>query len=188
MKSLNSENNMKNYCMNHPDVEAINFCHSCKEFYCQDCISEGEIYYYCKKNECEKKLTEELETHKERVIQNIAQDFTKWNSFMYGHSAKLRQMTFINFCVAIVFFVLSGQSNLGFMTLAFYAIIPTFLLFVIPFIVAFPTALVMKIFKKESARSTYIKVFRTTWLIWLIMNIIVLIGKLYEFKSQNVYN
>ena len=43
---------MTEYCMNHPDKKALSFCHSCKEYFCEDCLEEGNEYYYCKREAC----------------------------------------------------------------------------------------------------------------------------------------
>jgi predicted Zn finger-like uncharacterized protein len=39
-------------CINPPDREAYSVCHNCGKSYCQDCLSEGGEYYYCKNPEC----------------------------------------------------------------------------------------------------------------------------------------
>jgi len=51
---------MKKYCINHPDKEAVSFCHNCNKYYCSECLNEGLSYYYCKNPECNEKYLEEL--------------------------------------------------------------------------------------------------------------------------------
>jgi predicted Zn finger-like uncharacterized protein len=40
-------------CVNHTKREAYSVCHNCGNHYCQDCLTEGGEYYYCKKSECQ---------------------------------------------------------------------------------------------------------------------------------------
>lgn len=51
---------MEKYCIEHPYTEALSVCHGCGLDYCEECLSEGKEYYYCKKPECLKLLKEEL--------------------------------------------------------------------------------------------------------------------------------
>ena len=50
---------MKNLCLNHPNTEAISFCHNCGNYYCKVCLNEGKEYYYCNNEDCYKKYIEE---------------------------------------------------------------------------------------------------------------------------------
>lgn len=56
---------MKEHCKNHPNIEALSFCHSCKEYYCEYCLEEGKEYYYCKKESCEEAKNVEATAHDE---------------------------------------------------------------------------------------------------------------------------
>lgn len=47
-------------CYNHPAKDALSFCHNCKTYYCEECLTEGKEFYYCKKPECQKMLQKEL--------------------------------------------------------------------------------------------------------------------------------
>ncbi len=47
-------------CTNHIDKTAYSICNNCKEEFCEDCLDEGKDFYYCKKEECQKKLKDEL--------------------------------------------------------------------------------------------------------------------------------
>ena len=49
-----------NTCKNHPERTAFSICHNCGEHYCQDCLSAGNEYYYCKKPACQAILKKEL--------------------------------------------------------------------------------------------------------------------------------
>ncbi|MEJ2054595.1 MAG: hypothetical protein P8X42_11805 [Calditrichaceae bacterium] len=51
---------MIKYCMNHPVKKAINKCHHCNNYYCEECLNEGYEYYYCKKPECHKVYLSEI--------------------------------------------------------------------------------------------------------------------------------
>lgn len=52
---------MDKFCKNHPQKEAISFCHNCGNYYCKDCLNEGKEFYYCNNEECYKKYVEEAE-------------------------------------------------------------------------------------------------------------------------------
>lgn len=56
---------MKEKCFNHPNKEAISFCHSCEKYFCADCLSIGRAYYYCKDEKCQLLLNEENERFQE---------------------------------------------------------------------------------------------------------------------------
>ena len=55
---------MKHHCKNHPNKIALSLCHSCGEYFCSDCLNEGLEYYYCNKDECNKKFQKELSQKK----------------------------------------------------------------------------------------------------------------------------
>jgi len=40
------------FCSNHKDNKALNFCHHCNQYYCEECLIEGPVYYYCKSEAC----------------------------------------------------------------------------------------------------------------------------------------
>jgi uncharacterized RDD family membrane protein YckC len=47
-------------CPNHPDKEVLSFCHSCGEYFCRECLTDGKNYYFCIKEECQRaKMSEE---------------------------------------------------------------------------------------------------------------------------------
>ena len=56
---------MEGFCRNHPGKKALNFCHSCKEYYCENCLEEGKEYYYCKKGSCKEAKHFEATVHDE---------------------------------------------------------------------------------------------------------------------------
>lgn len=43
---------MEENCSNHPEIKALRFCHSCGKYFCDDCLVEGEGYYYCNDKRC----------------------------------------------------------------------------------------------------------------------------------------
>lgn len=63
---------MKEKCSNHPERNSLSICHSCGKYFCEDCLDEGDEYYYCKKEKCQlllnadnkrlKKIKEEIES------------------------------------------------------------------------------------------------------------------------------
>ena len=50
---------MNEYCVNHPSKKAVSFCHNCGEYFCPDCLSEGKEFYFCQKEDCQKKFLAE---------------------------------------------------------------------------------------------------------------------------------
>lgn len=59
---------MKKKCYNHPEEEALSFCHSCGSYFCADCLTEGVEYLYCKDEKCQKACKMELRDKKESGI------------------------------------------------------------------------------------------------------------------------
>jgi predicted Zn finger-like uncharacterized protein len=47
-------------CINHPERESWSICHNCGNPYCQDCLTEGGEYNYCKKPECQTAMKNEI--------------------------------------------------------------------------------------------------------------------------------
>jgi hypothetical protein len=47
-------------CLNHPDREALSFCHHCGAYYCPECLKAGPEFYYCGRPECLQALEAEL--------------------------------------------------------------------------------------------------------------------------------
>ena len=56
---------MKEFCTNHGNKKALSFCHSCKEYFCADCLDEGNKYYYCKKESCQNAKQNENDIYEE---------------------------------------------------------------------------------------------------------------------------
>lgn len=46
-------------CYNHPEKKAYSICRSCGMHFCEDCLTAGTEFYYCKSPECRQKLEEE---------------------------------------------------------------------------------------------------------------------------------
>ena len=56
---------MTEYCVNHPDRMALSFCHSCKRYFCADCLEEGSEYYYCREKACIDACVSEMKEYEE---------------------------------------------------------------------------------------------------------------------------
>jgi DNA-directed RNA polymerase subunit RPC12/RpoP len=56
-------------CINHPEREASSICYNCGNPYCQDCLTEGGEYYYCKKPACQE--AKKIKIASEQSIQII---------------------------------------------------------------------------------------------------------------------
>jgi hypothetical protein len=46
-------------CFTHPTRQALSFCHSCRRYFCSDCLVESEEFYYCKDETCQNELHQE---------------------------------------------------------------------------------------------------------------------------------
>ena len=58
---------MSERCIEHPEKPALNFCHSCKQYFCEECLIAGDEFYYCNKNKCQSMLNEEkINTNQEK--------------------------------------------------------------------------------------------------------------------------
>ena len=69
---------MKEKCVKHPDRKSLAPCHSCKKYYCEDCLTVGSEYYYCKDEQCQvlKKQEDNRFKVSEEVNTNLLQQ--KW--------------------------------------------------------------------------------------------------------------
>lgn len=52
---------MVQHCVNHPEKEALSFCHSCGKYFCGYCLTEGKEYYYCNSEICQAEFKKEIE-------------------------------------------------------------------------------------------------------------------------------
>lgn len=64
---------MKTTCTNHPEIEALNFCHSCGRHFCESCLVEGAEFFYCNNDKCQaaKNQDEYLYSEREEEKQRI---------------------------------------------------------------------------------------------------------------------
>ncbi|HQF43198.1 MAG TPA: hypothetical protein PK073_09830 [Ignavibacteriaceae bacterium] len=51
---------MQKFCKNHPHKAATNICHSCGNYFCNDCLNKHNENYYCNDDNCYKKYIEEV--------------------------------------------------------------------------------------------------------------------------------
>ncbi len=66
---------MDQTCKNHPDRQALSFCHSCEEYYCGPCLEEGGEYYYCRRPGCQEALQKQRITpRRESAMEPILDD------------------------------------------------------------------------------------------------------------------
>lgn len=79
-------------CKNHQERKALSFCHSCGEYFCRECLEDGEEYYYCFKEECQKAKLNEKEEKKE--IEILVQENIK-------ERKEERKSSFLNYLYAL---------------------------------------------------------------------------------------
>ena len=53
-KSTDSGNRLTDNCTIHNDRRAMSICSVCKKPFCYNCLWEGNGYYYCNNEECQK--------------------------------------------------------------------------------------------------------------------------------------
>jgi hypothetical protein len=64
-------------CVIHPSRSALSFCHSCKGFFCENCLIEAGDYYFCGATACVAASQREA-TRKQAAIRDAyAQTFCK---------------------------------------------------------------------------------------------------------------
>ena len=49
-------------CKNHKERKAISYCHNCGKYFCEECLNEGNQYYYCNNTECYEQYKKEKDT------------------------------------------------------------------------------------------------------------------------------
>jgi len=52
---------MAERCFIHSDRESFAPCHSCGKYFCEECLMEGEEYYYCREEHCQTLKAEEMD-------------------------------------------------------------------------------------------------------------------------------
>jgi len=65
---------MEERCFNHPNKKAVAPCHSCGKYFCEECLTEGGEYYYCKDEQCQSLRGDE--DHKLEITDKI--NVKKW--------------------------------------------------------------------------------------------------------------
>ena len=58
-------------CFKHPGSKASSFCHSCGKYYCEECLTEGPEYWYCKDIECQKQYKLDIKDYADKVVHKI---------------------------------------------------------------------------------------------------------------------
>ncbi len=97
----------KHFCSNHTDKPAQSFCNNCKNYFCSDCLNEGNEYYYCNNQPCYEKYKEEL--------QNIVPKKLKiYSGFTYRAAAIVIDSFILfvaNSIIFIPFYLMGTQIN-----------------------------------------------------------------------------
>ncbi len=52
---------MAERCFIHPERKSLAPCHSCGRHFCEECLTEGEEYYYCREEHCQTLKVQETE-------------------------------------------------------------------------------------------------------------------------------
>jgi hypothetical protein len=78
----------KKSCTNHPDKKGVGYCRSCGKYFCPECLSNQEGYYYCLNEKCnnqkyiERKNQQTL-TEAEHIIKNLPSLFDAYVKAIY---------------------------------------------------------------------------------------------------------
>jgi hypothetical protein len=84
---------MDHLCWNHPERQALSFCHSCKEYYCGPCLDEGGEYYYCRKPACQEALQKQKGTTRRKSATELISDdeLIPFRAFQNNFEAQVAQ-------------------------------------------------------------------------------------------------
>ena len=52
---------MAESCFAHPDRKSLAPCRSCRRHFCEECLTEGEEYYYCREEKCQTLKAQEMD-------------------------------------------------------------------------------------------------------------------------------
>ncbi len=66
---------MAERCFIHPDRKSSAPCHSCGRYFCEECLTEGEEYYYCREEHCQ--TLKAQETDRLRVAKELESNLIK---------------------------------------------------------------------------------------------------------------
>jgi len=89
---------MKEKCHTHPDRNALSFCHSCGKHYCEECLTDGGEYYYCKEEKCQNDKAQETSrievTTKENEI-ILKQKWKETSNNFYKKTSKILAVVWV---------------------------------------------------------------------------------------------
>jgi uncharacterized RDD family membrane protein YckC len=104
---------MDNKCSNHPEKQALSFCHNCGKYYCSDCLNEGKQYYYCNSKDCfELYKKESLTIEKESRKSNYADFGVRFLAYFID--------SFIFFILNMIVISISGIYSEGIFGILFF--------------------------------------------------------------------
>jgi hypothetical protein len=96
---------MKEKCVNHPQKEALSFCHECRKYYCNACLVEGAAFYYCYDEKCQAAITENegliSKKVEEEKVAELSADSNKKTFF---------KDTFFYLCIAFPIYLVASAS------------------------------------------------------------------------------
>jgi len=111
---------MKEKCTNHPQKNALSFCHSCGKYFCDTCLVEGERYYYCNNNSCQKIKTKEEKNIKKNNVEENSIILTSSNrriSPFFKHTLIYLCLSFPIYLLAITIVADSQLKSIGILLL-----------------------------------------------------------------------
>ncbi|PJB00507.1 MAG: hypothetical protein CO128_00470 [Ignavibacteriales bacterium CG_4_9_14_3_um_filter_30_11] len=152
---------MKEYCKNHQGIIAVNICHCCGNYFCENCLVEGAIYYYCTNETCQKEL------QKESADFAQLEQRKKKDKLLYELKESNFPFITVSFIIAALSCFLLGDFDNNIFTILFLILMRTFVLWGIPFILSAFLFWVVTI--KELRSKLYYFAYFITWTAFILL-------------------
>ena len=157
---------MEKKCKNHPEQDAISFCHSCGDSYCRECLIEGPEYYYCKKEICKNKMQNDILSYSK--VEHVKDEKNKYKLLYEYKKSKFPFIT-ISLIIALIMSSLLGDFNKAIPELLGSFFVHFLGLWGIPFVI---TILLGFIVTKELRAKLFYYVYFVIWVIIVSFSLI----------------
>lgn len=96
---------MEQFCKNHSDKKALSICHNCSDSFCEECLIEGDVYYYCKKPECLDRYKTEFQSTQKKTKSYYAKLSDRFVAILFDYFV----LFIINSIIATPFYLQNPQ-------------------------------------------------------------------------------